>query len=1362
MTLKRLTLLLLVLSCCGLVSCSTSPGEDPDTKVTPDGSVDPDTMDLLSDAPTDADAMETVEIIQEQAKLKVTPLYILHQYEEVDGVTKPDSQCGMFFNGSGDLDTYVEVYVEASLTPVLKDQDGNDEDGALGIKKLKLWEPDGDKKLGDFELIKEEMEGGGDYYYWKAQVQASKLRDLYIDKSVGEILDGKEYLRVTAEPDESLGTGTDALITAVKVTLDQTWPAMLRKRPPPEITLGNPILVQGFLTIEYDLQEDGEFASGPGRLEVFIGDDLEPAKVIENPPDNVVSVVDMSGYDSGEYMITVVATDCVGNSEDDKFPAINVAEPDFKHPGQLKSPDQVGTLHTLHTIVETEPNADDALAPGSGALSRPDLLAIGTTGLAWAPANEDDEGDTLGALRPLGLKCPEPPVEGEEEEPPPEGEDEVLPEQYVWDGLTVVDAYLDDVTGDGYFDIVALVENGDAKEVVVARKNVTPREDVEDNKPEEGCPIYHNWNGEECVYEYDVCYHLVVALNIANSQGVNIADANQLRLAHLNDDDGDGDIGSKGDRKDILVSSPKYQTALWIFTHTGKFGEEEWPPPEPVEEPPEETPYFQLSAMVSGPSDVSDIAVGNFNGDAYPDVVLGRGDQEGVAVALLKEDATVDTTKHTTLTGGTVLLESGTAEDNEGKFHAAIMDNLVVTATSDKAIYYIKSKVGGYFKNPKFPGAEEHPWGLENVSNMVHHQITNSVLPKPEVTTAHEPTEAGIAMSIGGKPDSMIFTDLSGGGNADIAVAIPELNQIAIFLGTGQDTFADGLFVSPGKAPRSVAAADFNGDDHKDLVCLVDTDLGVQVAVLVNEVAPWTIGPGDVPWVVARFRSPMEIPLPVGYNWTSGRLVPTHFIVDDFDGDKLQDVVVATAPDKQVTPSGGEKSIPLIISFMSEKLADDSIEPYPQIPAIKSVVALEFSQDLAGFAAGNLNGDGHLDLAITATKSADTLCSGRTFDVLIGGWMTDRALDEDDGVEPEPGEEEETMLEGFSADYYEWTPINPGHFTPMGGYLGLQTPTGIEVASLDMGQGALYDDIILLAAENGSPGSEGYQPNMLATYLTLYSDGWGSPDDVLACETQDMVWYDGSPYWPMEQTDFHCAGGGGGEPPGICHPVAGSCDSCSLLGTSAKPSGITIPGEIPSVPVATTVADFFPDPNGCADILVLQSDGLLTYLRGNCDSLIYTFDQELMPTEILNVGFGPVDMDAADLDGDGNFDVVIALSDDVVVLYGLPGGESFENPVGLGVVPEVVPSSITLADVNDDGKEDILVTSTPFNLLAVYINANVKPGDNKFSFNSFPTGKEPIASQVGDVNNDGCLDIAVLNAGAKSVTILESARCEDK
>jgi len=151
-----------------------------------------------------------------------------------------------------------------------------------------------------------------------------------------------------------------------------------------------------------------------------------------------------------------------------------------------------------------------------------------------------------------------------------------------------------------------------------------------------------------------------------------------------------------------------------------------------------------------------------------------------------------------------------------------------------------------------------------------------------------------------------------------------------------------------------------------------------------------------------------------------------------------------------------------------------------------------------------------------------------------------------------------------------------------------------------------------------------------------------------------------------------------------------------------------------------------------------------------------------MPTEILNVGFGPVDMDAADLDGDGNFDVVIALSDDVVVLYGLPGGESFENPVGLGVVPEVVPSSITLADVNDDGKEDILVTSTPFNLLAVYINANVKPGDNKFSFNSFPTGKEPIASQVGDVNNDGCLDIAVLNAGAKSVTILESARCEDK
>ena len=761
----------------------------------------------------------------------------------------------------------------------------------------------------------------------------------------------------------------------------------------------------------------------------------------------------------------------------------------------------------------------------------------------------------------------------------------------------------------------------------------------------------------------------------------------------------------------------------------------------------EETPYFERVHVHEGPYDVSDISVGNFNNDDYPDIVLGRGDGGAVTTVLLNDDGTVLDYTYSPLTGGTVLVKAGAAEDKGGQFDSNTLDDIVVTATSEKAVYFVESKGNGYFENPASPTVPEHLWGLENVANMVHHFITD-----------HETTKEGIVMSLGAKPDSLLFTDLSGTENSDVAVAIPDLNQIAIFLGTGDGTFVEGLFISPGKSPRSVVAADFNGDDHNDLACLVDTEDGVQTVILINKAVPESLidlgqGQGKISIAVARFHSPMEIPMPVAYNWTSGRVVPTHFAVADFDGDELQDVVVVSTPDKQITASEGEKSVPLVFSFMSEKLADSEVEPFPRVPPIKSSLALEFSQELSGFAIGDINGDWHLDLAISAAKTADDPCSGRTFDVLVGGWMTTKTMDDDDDPDADP------FLDGLHTDYYAWNDNNPGHFTPMGGYLGLQGPTGIEVARLDAGAGEEYDDIVLLAAENGTPGGENddYQANTIATYLTRYDDQWGDPADSGQCKTKDMVWYDGAPYWPMEQTDGHCKATE--DPPeGTCQPLLGEGGDSSLVKSVAAPSAKTGDFDIPSVPVAAVVADFYPDPSDCMDILVAQSEGVATYLRGVCHNKVYNFDDDAAPPQILDIGFGPVDIDAADLDQDGNYDAVVALANDVVILYGTSGGDSFKPPTSLGIGVDVVPSSVTLADVNDDGREDILITSTPHNLLAVYINA----GDKKFSYSSFPTGKEPIDSQVGDINNDGCLDIAVLNSGAKSVTILESSRCDEE
>jgi hypothetical protein len=86
-------------------------------------------------------------------------------------------------------------------------------------------------------------------------------------------------------------------------------------------------------------------------------------------------------------------------------------------------------------------------------------------------------------------------------------------------------------------------------------------------------------------------------------------------------------------------------------------------------------------------------------------------------------------------------------------------------------------------------------------------------------------------------------------------------------------------------------------------------------------------------------------------------------------------------------------------------------------------------------------------------------------------------------------------------------------------------------------------------------------------------------------------------------------------------------------------------------------------------------------------------------------------------------------------------------PVGHG------PASIAIADVNNDGKLDILVANVESETLTVLL------GDGRGHFvaaRSVPcaTGKGPNDIAVGDFNGDGNLDVAIANTGTPYLTIL--------
>jgi hypothetical protein len=95
----------------------------------------------------------------------------------------------------------------------------------------------------------------------------------------------------------------------------------------------------------------------------------------------------------------------------------------------------------------------------------------------------------------------------------------------------------------------------------------------------------------------------------------------------------------------------------------------------------------------------------------------------------------------------------------------------------------------------------------------------------------------------------------------------------------------------------------------------------------------------------------------------------------------------------------------------------------------------------------------------------------------------------------------------------------------------------------------------------------------------------------------------------------------------------------------------------------------------------------------------------------------------------------------------LPNFEQVVIPVGKG------PGSIAIADVNRDGKPDIIVANTEDETISVLL------GDGKGHFrlapgSPFPSGKGPNDIAVADMNGDGNPDLVIANTGTPYLTIL--------
>lgn len=560
----------------------------------------------------------------------------------------------------------------------------------------------------------------------------------------------------------------------------------------------------------------------------------------------------------------------------------------------------------------------------------------------------------------------------------------------------------------------------------------------------------------------------------------------------------------------------------------------------------------------------------------------------------------------------------------------------------------------------------------------------------------------GQDLQLGGAPLWMAGADFDGDGDEDLVVVRTQGSTSDVWLNDGTGTFTAGPVLAIPDNPFAVVAGDINGDTFPDIVVTVPTTPEIRIY----------LGDGT-----GAFPSVLQIAMPGG-----GKAFNVQ--IGDVTRDGIVDLmVVDPGTDRLLVWPGVQGGTPGASYCELD------------VPGVPAAVAL-----------GDLSGDGLVDMCVS------------TFDTMHFLVITDL-------LPP--------VLKGEGQD-------GTGGGGPVGStcdYLSFQIPvpdrpslaTIADVTGdglVDLVACLAFRDSIYIAPQLPGGGVGAYclydsTGNPLRPFVGDF-DGNGKNDVFALAGLGDRIslWLadDGGRLLGARNFDTGLTGaswmvGGDFDGDGDREVIVGS-DAGTALSVMGRGPDFTLVIEatfdIGAVVRQLDVADL--DGDGRPDLIV-GVDGGLKLLRNVSTGTGYAFEVPAGTPAVVGSGIYPFGAAAADLDRDGDMDIVMCdfAGGSLHYLPGTPVPFVFgaETVIDLGATSG--PIDVVTADFTGDGLQDLAVSRS--NLADIVILRN--EGGGVFSqFLSVPVGASPNYLITADFNVDGRADLVVSNGASGTVSVL--------